>query len=70
MTQYMDRSPRMPEGVTLKKSEKDKVVENRAEERRAAKSGLFDVSLVDDAKEGTHAMPWEPVRECASERRR
>lgn len=53
----MDRSLRMQEGVTLKKSGKDKVVENRAVERRAAKSGLFDVSLLDDVKEGARAVP-------------
>ena len=47
----------MQEGVNLKKSEKDRVVENRAVERRAAKSRLFDVSLLDDGKEGAHAMP-------------
>ena len=63
----------MQEGVTLKKSEKDKVVENRAVERRAVKSRLFDVSLLDDVKEGgnsCHAMPLEPLKGNSSERRR
>lgn len=68
----MDRSPRMQEGVILKKSEKDKVVENRAVERRAVKSGLFDVSLLDNVKEGSscNVMPWEPMKGNSSERRR
>lgn len=57
-TQSTDRNPRTQEDETSKRSEKDRVVENRAVARRAAKSGPFDdASSLYDVKEGTHAMP-------------